>query len=199
MTVEVQVNGTPVRGITSLARVNLIGVSVEAKYVPAAQRLDVTVSADPAGATFPDDPYDGQTFYRTDLSDLFAWDDTRGKWLSVRTTMAVFSAQTLVAAGAALRLFQAPTSSATVGFRMSWDATLVEANSTRVTSGSATQLDVRAAAVVKHSHSVGAGVVTADEQGINVDFAADDIVNVVANTDLTGGGHIALWFRRRAA
>jgi hypothetical protein len=86
-----------------------------------------------------------------------------------------------------------------VGFRMPWDATLVEANSTRVTSGSATQLDVRAAGVVKHSHSVGAGVVTADEEAIDVDFSADDIVNVVANTDLTGGGHIAVWFRRRAS
>jgi hypothetical protein len=156
--------------------------------------------ADFAGTAFPEAPTDGRLFTRTDLdTDMFVWDETRQKWLGTSRIMAVFSAQTNVLTGAFFRLFQAPTTSSTVGFRMPYDATIVEVNSSRVTSGAAAQFDVRVAAGVVLSHTVGAGVVTADEEALDVDVAADDVINCVAGTDVSGGGHIAVIFRRRAS
>jgi hypothetical protein len=152
------------------------------------------------GSSFPPAPEDGHLHVRSDLDyDLFVWDATRRKWLGTAKIMAVFSAQTNVLTGAFFRLFQAPTTSSTMGFRMPYDATIVEVNSSRVTSGADARFDVRVAAGVVLSHTVGSGVVTADDDGLDVDVSADDVINCVAGTDVLGGGHIAVIFRRRAS
>jgi hypothetical protein len=152
------------------------------------------------GTSFPAAPTNGRLFVRTDLDhDLFVWDSTREKWLSARTIVPTFTNGTTLAATNVMRLFQGPAGTSTLGFRMPWDATIIEVVGTRATSGSATQLDVRTGTTVVHSHTIGSGVVTATETAVDVDVAADDIVNVLVNSDLTGGGTISVVMRRRAS
>jgi hypothetical protein len=200
--VILQLDGQPIRPSFEPDRVNLIsgsGISLSGKAVAQDRRMNVTVSVSAAGATFPTDPDDGATFYRTDLSDLFAYDATRAKWLSVRTHSASFTNGTTLASGNQLRLFQGPTGTTSLGDRLRWDATLVEVSASRATSGVATLYGIQAGAAAKHTHTLGAGVVTSDESGINVDFAADDVVNVLLAADMTGGGTCTCTFRRRAS
>ncbi len=155
---------------------------------------------DMCGTSFPEAPIDGQPFVRTDLDcDLFKWDETRQKWLSTVEAVPTFTNGTTLLSGFSLRLFQGPTGSGTLGYDLQWDCTLTDVVSTRATSGAATQFDIRAATTVRHSHTLGAGVVTAEEPALDVDFSAGEIVNVILASDMTGGGTCTVRLRRRAS
>lgn len=39
------------------------------------------------GDVFPSNPLSGETFYRTDIDELFYFDNSRNKWLSVKKTI----------------------------------------------------------------------------------------------------------------
>lgn len=199
------INGAALHGIEAYQRVNVIagaGVTLSAKHVARHNRLDLTVaavaanSADFAGTAFPASPYGGQAFYRTELGDLFAY--TGAKWLSVRTTEATYTNGTTLSSGAVMRLFQGPNGTTALGYRLMWDATLVEVIASRATSGASTAYGIRAGSTAKITHTLGAGVVTSNE-ATDVDFSANDVVNILMGSDMTGGGTCTAIFRRRAS
>jgi len=79
-----------------------------------------------SGTAFPTTPapYAGQYFYRTDLNYGFAYDATRAKWLGVSEVNILFGRSGTQAAGY-LRLINGMVCSATAGYYMRWDATVV--------------------------------------------------------------------------
>lgn len=154
-----------------------------------------------AGSAFPSSPQAGQVFTRTDLNyEPFVWDAGRSKWLSLRTVMAAFTNQASVLAGGYLRLFQGPFSSANYGFRLPWDATLVEISSSKNDNTLACNLEVTAGGSTSHTHSMGSGYST-QETGINVNFSSGAVVGlrVATGHTFTTGGSVHLLFRRRSS
>lgn len=152
-----------------------------------------------SGTSFPGSPVNGELFLRTDLDYvLFYWDAGRSKWLSVSTFEITFTNQSTVAATANLRLFQGPVGTTTVAYQTKWTCVLTEIVSCRVTTGTGTQLDLQDGATVKKSHTIGSGAVTNTETGLNVDIASGALLNCVAASALTGGGHIIYTMRRSA-
>lgn len=151
------------------------------------------------GSDFPPDPDPGQMHVHTGLEyETFVFDGARQKWLSIRPFAPSFTNQTTVVVGAQLRLFQGPLTSATFGFRLPYNCTLTDVEAAKGNTATATRFDIRAAGVVIKSHSMAAGDATSTETGINADFAAGDVVNVIiAVGDLTSGGTITCSFRRR--
>jgi hypothetical protein len=153
-----------------------------------------------AGTAFPEAPTDGRAFTRTDLDgDMFSWDETRQKWLTVDTTEVTFTNGTTLLAGNSLRLFQGPAGSGTLGDKLLWDATLIAVRATRATSGADTRFDVRAATTIRHSHTLGAAAVTSNEPALDVDFSENEVVNVILFSDMAGGGTCTVIFKRRAS
>lgn len=154
-----------------------------------------------AGSAFPGSPQSGQVFTRTDLDyESFLWDAGRSKWLSLRAWPIAMTNQASVLAGGFLRLFQGPFTSANFGFRLPWDATLVEISSSKNDNTLGCNLEVTAGGSTSHTHTMGSGYST-QETGINVNFSSGAIIGlrVATGHTFTTGGAVSLVFRRRAS
>jgi hypothetical protein len=162
--------------------------------------LGPLATASYVGTSFPASPSNGLPFVRTDLDyELFYYDTGRTKWLSARTFELAFTNQTTVAAAANLRLFQSVVGSSVIAYLVKWDCVLTEIVSHRVTSGSATQLDLNDGPTLKKAHTIGAGATSAVETALNISIVSGALLNCVATSALTGGGHCIYTFRRTAS
>lgn len=154
-------------------------------------RLVQRVTVNPAGA-------EGQFIHRTDLEEPFYYDASRSRWVSLRTLQGAWTNQGALAIGAAMRLFQSNQGSAVQGLALPWDAVLVEAMAWQNSAGAATRFDVYAGGALAASYALAIGEQAKAFPGLDVAFAAGDVVNVLMGVALGSGGGILLVFRRRA-
>jgi hypothetical protein len=186
-------------GMRAREQATAVAAATEAAAQAQGAVADAFDLTDLVGTSFPEGPVAGRPFCRSDLgNEWFIWNETTQKWLGTMTASPSYTNGTTLTSGNNLRLFQGPAGSGTLGYRLEWDCTLVSVVASRGTSGAATQYDIRAATTVRKSHTLGAGVVTSNESSLNIDFSANEVVNVILASDMTGGGTITCIFRRRA-
>lgn len=151
------------------------------------------------GPDFPADPDVGHVHVSTSLGyDVFVWNGTQSKWLTVRTDPVAFTNQTTVAVGGFLRLYQSPFTTSALGYRLKWNATLVEATAWKDNVLTAPSIDVYSGASLKYQHTIAAGDNESKATDLAVDFDESANINVkISANALTSGGGIALTFRRR--
>jgi len=149
------------------------------------------------GITFPSSPVSGDTYYRTDVAELFYYDAGRAKWLTIKKNS--FSCgRSLLAAGTTGYMYvgNAVQTSAN-GFRMPYNGTILSAsihNSTTAT-GSRT-LDIRVNNSTTNRIQL---TVTTGNNGIsitngNLNFSANDLIQCVLLGGADGYNDIIVTF-----
>lgn len=129
-----------------------------------------SLAADPAGA-HPD----GSKYYNTSLGMEMRYDSSRSKWLSVESPVFTFSNSGFfgTAAGAYYRGIGLVTGSATTGYLLSHNATIVEIGYTRTDADAATfEVIDDGAAVATLASAANSGKTTT----VNVNVAVDSVI-----------------------
>lgn len=141
----------------------------------------------------------GTLFCRTDLGyDVFQWDGSR--WLGLRTWVVAFTNQATVSSGGWLRAFQGPFTTALLGPKLPWDATLVEASGWKDNVLTASSFDLYDGSTLKYQLGINAADNETYATGLAVDLSAGAILNTKISVGaLTSGGGIVFTFRRRAS
>ena len=146
------------------------------------------------GTAFPA-AFDGRTYYRSDLGEVFWYSGSRAKWVS----MATFVYECSSAAGLVNAYFNFPgglVMSATMGWAVPYDMILVEAHATKNDAVNDPTFEVRSGGSAVSSLQIGAANRQGSSLGLNVAFASGALLSFFLNgTMLLGGGMRAIMRR----
>ena len=142
----------------------------------------------------------GQVEFRPDLNDLFYRDSSRSpaEWLSLRQWTYGASTPNSIASGAYFPHQGGPPGSATLGYVMPFDMTLVEMYGFKADTGASSVFRVRKNGATAASLSMTTTQESKVESATDVDFAAGDILSFLSSSNLTGGSGMQVTMRRRA-
>jgi hypothetical protein len=153
----------------------------------------------PKGTSFPASPAAGDAFYRTDLSWLFFYDGSRGKWLGE-----------LESDGAGwygdhpnsyLRRFDGVEMSASLGIFVPYDITVVGISMVWGTANvTKANVNVVRNGVILHALTMATAATSTASMALNVDFAAGGILAFSTSNHLgvLPNPQLRCWWRRRA-
>lgn len=148
------------------------------------------------GTSFPGSPADGWHYYRTDLDELFEYDGTRAKWLSVRE-FTYEGAHTSVN-NAYLNFPGGPVFTSTRGYNLPYDMVLCELHITNADGSTNGTFRVRADG--SNVTSVATNAATDSiTTGINDNYSAGAKLQFFTSSNIAGGCAMKGFFRRRAA
>jgi len=141
-----------------------------------------------SGTSFPGTPSAGDKFYRTDLELDFAWDSSRGKWLSVQRN--TFSAGENRINSGATQYFQVGEAvmDSITGFHMFDNGVITRIsiqNNRNVTSARSVDVRVNNSTTYKETITITSGF--GARKMSNLDVSAGDIIQVVS---VPGGDRI---------
>ena len=145
--------------------------------------INTTGSVNPGGSVpssaFPDTSTGGAMFFRSDLNQMFVYDEVRTKWLSIdRATYNAGAERALAGAVVYMEVGSGDMSSIS-GFRMPKNGTILGATiQNRVTLGNDRDIDIRINNVVSYSVTIPSGQLGAIGINGNVDFSAGDIIQI---------------------
>lgn len=137
----------------------------------------------PKGSQFPTSPLSGDTFYRTDINEIFIYDESRLKWLSIdRNSLECSRSIVENTISGYMYVGESPQSS-TNGFRMPYNGTIVgiTINNSNILTSNRT-LDVR----INNSESnriqitINNGNSGATLTNCNLDFSTNDLIQCLA-------------------
>ena len=77
------------------------------------------------GTEFPANPTSGNTYYRTDINELFCYDSSRNKWLSVNKVMLNCGRISAESGTTSYMYVGSAVQSSASGFRMPYNGTIV--------------------------------------------------------------------------
>lgn len=96
------------------------------------------------GDAFPSSPSSGETFYRTDIDELFYYDISRTKWLSVKKTMLSCGRNIADSAVTCYMYVGNAVQSSISGFKIPYDGTILSVSLQNTITATTTRiLDVR--------------------------------------------------------
>lgn len=141
----------------------------------------------PKGTIFPSNPISGDTFYRTDIDELFYHDTSRSKWLSVKKTTMTCGRNTVNSVTTAYMYVGNAVQSSTSGFKMPYNGTILSVsiqNTTIATTGRTLDVRVNNSTSNRVQVTVTNGNTGASLTNGNMDFSTGDLIQCVL---LNGG------------
>jgi hypothetical protein len=149
-----------------------------------------------SGALAPAAPPDGALYWFSQLQELGIYHQALGKWLSARTITLAGSASSGVT-NAYISIPGGLTMSATMGYKLPFNATLVEVYAQKGAPGDTPTYEVRANGSAKTTFQLAGGEQLYYNSGLRVDFSKDDIVSYFVTGTATVGAGVTAIFRRR--
>lgn len=141
----------------------------------------------PKGTSFPLNPISGDTYYRTDVDELFYFDSSRNKWLTVKKTGLSSGRSTVNSVTTGYMYVGNAVQSSTSGFKIPYNGTILSVSIQNTTTATANRtLDVRVnnSTVNRIQLTVTAPNTGASLTNGNLDFSAGDLIQCVL---LSGG------------
>lgn len=146
----------------------------------------------------PTATHDGDINYRTDLDELFVWDNTRSAWLSAATMVSTCGGTSLISGGSLS--FLGGEMSSTYGFTYPFDVVITAVS---INAGSSPADDVEYSilnnGVLAELVTVDAGFTTSATSTVNQLIEAGDVVSVtVACASAVPDSSIQIFYKRKA-
>ena len=141
----------------------------------------------PKGIEFPSNPLSGDTYYRTDVDELFYYDSSRTKWLSVKKIGFSCGRNIVDSTTIAYMYVGNAVQSSSSGFKMPYNGTILSVsiqNTTIATIDRILDIRVNNSTVNRIQLTVTNGNYGASLIDGNLDFSSDDLVQCVL---LSGG------------
>lgn len=135
-----------------------------------------------SGDTFPPIVTSGDTYYRTDLHEIFYYDLGRSKWLSINKMSLSCGRSIAENSTASYMYIGSAVQSSTSGFRMPYNGTILSASIQNTTVATASRtLDIRInnSTVNRAQLVVNTGNTGVSSKNLNVDFTEDDLIQCV--------------------
>ena len=149
----------------------------------------------PKGVHFPINPLSGDTFYRTDINELFLYDESRLKWLSINKNTLVCNRNVVEGSVIGYLYVGDVPQSSTSGFKMSYNGTIVGVsinNSTLLTSNRIIDIRINNSETNRIQFTISNGNTGIVATDCNLDFSLNDMIQcLVLNGDDTLNNLIA--------
>ena len=145
-----------------------------------------------SGSTFPSSPEGGTIFYRTDLEQLYHYDDSRSKWLTVTTSLYNCGRGTIQKNVSAYMYVGTAAQSSTEGFYMKQNGTIIAVsidNGNTMGSNRLIEVRVNNSTTNRVQMTMTTGTKSVSTDTANQDFSEGDIMQVIGvsngGTDFT--------------
>ena len=142
------------------------------------------------GTTFPSNPIGGDLYYRTDSDALFHYDDSRSKWLTVKTLLYSCGRNSIIRSTSAYMYVGNAVQSSTNGFIMTHNGTILAATVDNVNVMALPrniEFRVNNSTTNKVTLTIPTSSKSASTITANQDFSSGDTIQVIGISTPVGG------------
>ena len=136
----------------------------------------------PKGVEFPNSPVQGDTFYRTDSEDIFIYDSTRNKWLSISRNSLICGRDRVEYNISGYMYVGNAVQSSTSGFKMPYNGTILSIsiqNSNILTNSRTMDVRINNSTTDRIQLTINSGNSGIVSSNVNTDFNSGDLIQCV--------------------